>query len=182
MSRPATHLLWILCLFAGAVPFLDGGCRKKAPPATISRQDMIAERADALRQALVTWFECEECTNRELEAVVAFGPPAVPSLAATLRQGPSPAMLEKARGHLQETYQQLKAYERTHPQNKVTQDEAGYVSVYLENFDALYRVRAAKALGAIGGPDAKQALAQAKDLKLREDVARAAQAALQSAK
>src|SRR5262245_53778408 len=57
------------------------------------------DRAGA-RRAMVAYFDCDECTDGELSALVAFGPAIVPSLAATLRRGPSPSSREILRGNL----------------------------------------------------------------------------------
>lgn len=48
--------------------------------------------------------------------------------------------------------------------------EEQFVASYAENYVASYRVRAALALGIIGGADARQALEAASRMPMREDV------------
>jgi hypothetical protein len=122
-----------------------------------SQKPVVADPARA-RQTLVEWLECEECTEGQLEAVVSYRQSVVPSLAATLREGPPPASIERLRLHLAATYRQLKDYERTHPESKVSMTEEQYLQTYIGNYVALYKVRAAIALGRIGGAQATEAL------------------------
>jgi len=44
------------------------------------------------------------------------------------------------------------------------------VRYYMGNFEAMYRVRAAQALAAIGGPAARDAIRQSMEIEKREDV------------
>lgn len=129
-----------------------------------------AERAADARRAVAAWLECGDCTDGELQAVATFGEAVVPSLAASLRDGPAPARRELLRRHLMRTYEQLKG------RTKLTQEQ--YVERSTENYIAHYRVRAAEALGVIGGPHAKQALEDAVVEPYRDDVKRSIRAAL----
>ena len=146
------------------------------PPATASAQLSPEQAADARRQ-IVAWLECEECESGELEAVVKLGETAVPTLAATLREGPSPATREKVRLHLVDTYANLRKQARA--ESKVDMSEDAYVKMYMDNYDALYRVRSAQALAAIGGAGAQRALEAAKGYTLREDAREAVNQSLQ---
>ena len=128
------------------------------------------EQAAEARRTVVAWLECEECDEKELEAVVKLGPIIIPSLIAALRQGPSPANREVYRRHLVKTYRDLKSYQKTHPESKVTIQEEEYVKTYLDNYQALYQVHAATALGAIGGANTRKALEEALRSPLRDDV------------
>jgi HEAT repeat protein len=128
------------------------------------------ERAAEIRSIIVAWLECDECSEGELAAVVKLGQAAVPSLAASLRDGPSPARREQLRRHLEESHARLKDRSRT--------SAAVYVPRYTENLVALYRVRAARALSAIGGPVARQALEDALGQPYRDDVRQSIKAAL----
>src|SRR5262245_31805690 len=137
------------------------------------------EQSAAARHALLAWFEGEECTANELERVVGYGEAVVPNLAATLHGGLSPSKREEVRQHLQETYQALAAYAKEHKDSSLPKDaslqisEKDYVDTYLDNAEALYRLRAATALGRIGTPAARQALERSLELeKLRPDVRR----------
>ena len=78
------------------------------------------------------------------------------------------------REHLITTYKKLKVYEKTHPEAKISMtQEQQYVKTYLENYDALYRVRSATALRTLGGPQSREALERASKLPLREDTKQA---------
>lgn len=57
-----------------------------------------------------------------------------------------------------------------------------HVKTYMDNYVALYQVRAATALGTIGGPEAKSALEEASLKPLREDVNKAVKASLEKMK
>jgi len=144
------------------------GCPSKPKPP--EKPELTPEQAAEARRTIVNWLECEECTEGELEAVVRLGELAVPSLSASLLGGPSQASLEILRRHLVTTYQDLKEYEKTHPEAKVPTSEDEYVKIYLDNYVALYQIRAAKALAAIGGSEAKKALKESQQLPLRDDV------------
>lgn len=133
-------------------------------------QEAPPDQALALRQAVTAWLECEECTEGQLEAVAKFGEFAVPSLAAALERGPSPASLERLQLHLERNYAELSVYAEKHDEVKIDVKLEEYVKIYLENYSANHRARAAEALGKIGGESAKSRLEAASKLKLRADV------------
>lgn len=151
-------------------------CRKGGGPV------LPPEQAAQARRVIVNYLECEECKVEQIEAVIKLGQIAVPTLVATLREGPPRTNLEVFRRHLIARYRELKEYERTHPQVKVPGTEEQYVASYIDNYVALYRVRSATALGTIGGADARQALEEASRLSLRKDVQEAVKASLQKMK
>lgn len=130
-----------------------------------------------LREDLVAWFECEECDAGQLEAVLSHGEVAVPTLVATLEGGPSPAVRERYRRSLEKSWERIEAYRSAHPGTKRGIGREDYVNLYLGNFEALYRVRAARALGTIRSGDALEALRRAEGSTTREDVMRAVRAA-----
>jgi hypothetical protein len=140
------------------------------------------EEATQIRQAIVTYLECEECMDGESEAVVKLGRKAVPTLAAALSEGPSNVQLELLRRHITTTYRKLKEYELTHPETRPLQSEEFYVKLYTNNYVALHQSRAAMALGAIGGAEAKRALEEATRMSLRADVQAAVKASLEKMK
>ena len=152
------------------VAFTVVACGSEGPQPQVSEpaRQVSPEEAANARRTIVEWFECEECESGELEAVVKLGQTAVPTLAATLRDGPSPAARETLRMHLVDSYEQLR--KQTGPESKVDMSEEQYVKTYMDNYEALYRVRAAQALSAIGGADAQRALESANDYDLRDDV------------
>lgn len=172
--------LLALCMAASGCPRRGAG--PNSNQGNVNQTTLPPEQSTQARRTIVTYLECEECEEGELEAVMKLGQYAVPTLAATLREGPSPASRELLRRQLLDTYQKLKEYERTHPNAKVSQSEEEYVKTYAENYVALYQSRAATALGAIGGPDARKALEGASQLSLRDDVKAAIKAALDKAR
>jgi hypothetical protein len=137
------------------------------------------QEAEAARHTIVAWLECEECTSGELKAVVALGTVAVPTLAAVLREGPSPASLETYRLRLLQAYDEMAAYLKKRPNEKpLTLSKQQYVDVYFSNYIALHKVRAAEGLARIGGTASRKALDVAKDDPNRDDVRGAIRKAL----
>src|SRR5688572_13230850 len=108
----------ILVLLAGTA----SACTRTNVQQTGQTQ-LSPEQALTLRKTIMTYLECEECEQGELEAVVKLGQTAVPTLSATLRDGPSDANRELLRRQLSDTYKRLKEYEKTHPDSKVSQSE-----------------------------------------------------------
>jgi len=164
----------ILSLAAAVLLSCQGGPKEQDK----GQKEMSPEKAAMLRRALMEWFEAEEATEGQLERVLTYGDDAVPSLAAALHRGPSPAQREQLRLHLVENYGRLQEYGRTHPEAKLDMTEAAYVQTYLDNYDALYRVRGATALGRIGTPAALEALRASEKDKVRDDVRGAVRTAL----
>jgi hypothetical protein len=119
---------------------------------------------------MVAYFECEDCLDGERDALIRLGPVIVPSLAASLRGGPPPASRETLRAHLVDTYAELRTYSLTHPDNASDWSEEQYVRYFAENYVVQYQTRAARALAAIGGPEARAALRQALALPLNTTV------------
>lgn len=118
----------------------------------------------ALQDPIVEWFDCVECTAQQLAAVKALGDTAVPDLRNTLMTGPNDERIEAERRRLRKAFQSMKEYERSHPQNAVNGTEQDYINAYLPAFTMRNRVRAARALGAIGTPAARKALEDAQKL------------------
>ena len=117
------------------------------------------------------WLECTECNAGELQAVVKLGQPAIPRLAPSLLDGPPPAKLQSYEKYLRKMYADMKAYEKTHPKSVVPFTEDEFVKRDMATYTNLYRVRAARALGEIGGPEAASVLDQALKLPLDPSVA-----------
>jgi len=165
MKNVTLRFALVLVVLTAAV-----GCKSAVSP-TEESSKFSPEQAVAARQALVAWFECEECSSGELEAVTKLGQSAIPSLAATLRAGPSPSSREIQHEHLVQTYREMQVYAKAHPREsniKVSEEE--YVRQYSENYVALYQIRAARALESIGGEQARKALTEALNSSLRDDV------------
>jgi NAD-specific glutamate dehydrogenase len=128
------------------------------------------ERAAESQRRIQDWLLCEECTEGEFAAVVTLGAEAVPSLAATLRGGLSPA----SRARLEEQLGEV--WERGAPAH-LARDE--FIAHHVGNRDALLRVRSARALGRIRTPEALAALREALSLRQRPSVEESIRAALE---
>ena len=120
---------------------------------------------------MLRWLECEECGG-QLDSVVAIGDPAVPALAGYLLNGPPPHRVDSLLVHLGASHAVVAGYHRALDTAGVgtISDSARYVRRYLHNYMATYQSRSAKALGLIGGPDARAALDSALHLPVRSDV------------
>ncbi len=127
-------------------------------------------KASDMRRSLDAWIECDDCKEDAAAVARKWGLAAVPLLAAFLHDGPPPERRELARRHLLKSWQDLKDYEKEHPQFKVPITEDDYVRTYLENLTARYQVGAAAVLAAIGGAQARAALEDSLATPLRADV------------
>jgi hypothetical protein len=133
--------------------------------------DIPASQPQAhFQRTMAAWFECVECRDGELDAVTRLGQAAVPTLAAALRDGPSAARREEARRQSSGFYRRLAHYAQTHPEARLKLSEAEYVELYLGNMVARTQIRAAAALGEIGGSAALGALENARRSADRRDV------------
>lgn len=139
-------------------------------------------RVEAARQALVEWFECEECEEKQLETLLRFRAIIVPSLRAALTEGMGPASEELLRRDLARHYDELLRYAETHPNAKPGSSREEFVEMNVSNYQARYRVRAAQALAAIGGAEAVRALEEGAKRTERRDVAREIETALKRAR
>jgi len=157
-------------LALGAALLLGCPARDGAAPAQ--------QRVASSRERLVAWLECEECGDGELVNVVALGPAVVPTLAAVLRSGMSPAQRAKLTLQLEQRWEERRAYESEHASESRLASREQYVAGHLESRDALYRVRAATALGRIGSDEAIEALRAALSVPQRPSVERAISQAL----
>ncbi|HEV7238947.1 MAG TPA: hypothetical protein VGQ36_06865 [Thermoanaerobaculia bacterium] len=170
-SRPFLCILMLL-LMACTAP------EKREPVSST----MSVEETEVARQALVEWFECEECEEGQLAAVVKYGERMVPSLRASLLEGAAPASEELLRRDLESRYDELVRYAETHPEAKVASSKEEFVAMYIGNLHAQYKTRAAQALSQIGGPTANRALQEGLERADRPDVRATVEAAIKSAK
>lgn len=157
MTGAARRALAALAIPAGLLLSCRHDDRPGAEPARTA-----AAPADA-RTSLVAWLECEECTDEQLAAVVALGPEVVPTLAATLREGLSPASRARLELQLRERHAARVAGAGRHPASEPVLGLERYVAHHVRTRDALHRSRAAVALGRIRTPEARQALREALD-------------------
>lgn len=168
-------MLALIAILLG-LSFLTTKCEKPGKPTNVTPQQAVQ-----IRHTIINYLECEECED-QFESVVKLRELAVPSLAVTLHEGPSQVKLELLRRGLITNYRKLKEYEQTHPEVKVPGTEEQYVKTYLNNYVASYQARAAMALGAIGGLEARRALEEASRMPLRSDVQAAVKASLEKLK
>jgi hypothetical protein len=127
---------------------------------------------------VVAWIECEDECGEPLQAVVELGPEATPLLLQIVTEGPPPERVEAMQQHLTRAYEDLSAYGQTHPEAALTIGQAEYLGLYLGNYTALYQIRSAQALVAIGDPQAAGVLQRALRSSERPDVRAAIQEAL----
>jgi len=113
---------------------------------------------------IIDWLDCVECTPAQLASVSTQRDAVVPALRDILLRGASDHSLAAERQRLSRAYKAMKDYEQRHPQNRVTGTEQDYINRYLPAFELRNRLRAARALGAIGTPTARQALQEAQAL------------------
>lgn len=130
------------------------------------------------RHIIQSWLECDSCDEKELEPVIKLGGKAVGSLKTALIEGPPDGDLALLRSNLRATYQKVKKRADAAGKPSPTQTEEAFVNTYENNYVSLYRIRAATALGAIGGEQARQALDEANKQRYRKDVDRSISAAL----
>jgi hypothetical protein len=108
------------------------------------------------RNSILSWLECEECVDGELERVARLAKKegaAVDTLGEDLLGGPSTTRRSNVRQQIDSSYEEDAAYARS-TGSQLPGMRSKYVEHYLDNYINLYRVRAARALAEIGGPKA----------------------------
>jgi hypothetical protein len=139
-----------------------------------------AESEQAVR-AIAAWLNSDDHDARRLAPLKKYGQAMVPSLIAALDAGPSSARREFARRSLETQYETLAAYSVSDSKFRM-RSKADFVQHYMGNFETLYRIRAAQALGAIGSSEARTALEAAAGKAGREDLRKELQRALKGIK
>lgn len=151
-----------------------------ASPATVLAQPKVvlgsAESEQAVR-ALAAWLNSGDFDARRLTPLKKYGQAVVPSLIAALDAGPSSARRELARRSLETQYETLAKYSQSGSKFQLD-SKADFVQRYMGNLETLYRIRAAQALAAIGGSEAKTGLEAAAGRAGREDLRKEIQRAL----
>jgi len=133
-------------------------------------QSSPEERILAIHRIILSWLHCEECTSAQLMAVVQLGPKAVPYLTSALQDGPTLIEQVSLRRFLQRRYAELQKYVSSHTDASLPMTEKEYISFHTSQLTTQYQVRAATALGAIGGPSAIQALKLSANQELSREV------------
>ncbi len=134
------------------------GCERGTEGSTVISQETV-------EGTVFRWFECEECQDGELNAVVDLGERAIEYLAEIYLNAPSrelviPEFEAVVRRNFQKSYRDLQAAIVANPDfagDPMTEDE--YVQLYVDNLNVRYRARAEIALREIGGPEADAVLA-----------------------
>jgi hypothetical protein len=140
--------------------------------ALLSGSACTPDTPSALPDARVMrWMQCQECRSGELDSVVTMGPAAVTDLRRLLLDGPPLEFVTRVDSALRAPLSPLPGVPAVAP--------APVTAIVLEDFRSMYRVRAAQALGAIGGSDARLALCEGRGAGFtRPDVHAAILAAL----
>lgn len=139
------------------------------------------KQTEQATRALATWLESDDFDPGRLEPLTRHGQRVVPSLIAALERGPSSAKREVVRRSLEADYDGLAERARS-DQARRLRSKSQFIEHYQANFDALYRIRAAQALSAIGGPSARRALEGSLEKATRDDVRTAIRQALKEIK
>ena len=141
-------------------------------------------------EVLINWFECIECEESQLINVKELGAPVVPILIQILNEGLPIARKIELINITEETYEGLVL--QVNELNELSADDETlsliskeeFVKVGISRFDTIYRIKAALALGEIGGNEAIDALDNAmknnSNLEVEHAIARALIQALNS--
>ena len=162
----SNYRIKILMALIIAITISIVGCKGNEPADNI----LTPEQSEKVTLTMIEWLECEECTEDQLSAVVKNAKVLRPMLISTLKKGAAPASRELLRIELEKRYDEITEYSKTHPGTELKSTKKEFVELYLGKFDAQYRTRAATALGAIGGKNAKEALQEALKKANRDDV------------
>lgn len=110
------------------------------------------------------WLQCDECSDGELEAVVAVGKHAVGPLAIALRDGPSARQIQNVRARAQSDFEAARRFREGHAG---APDVAGsvldadsFLTRYVAAYVDLFRERGLIGLSAIGTPAARDSIHQ----------------------
>lgn len=135
-------------------------------------------------EKVAIWLHCEECTDGEIDSVMALGASAIAHLETALLAGPPDSLRAYLRTRSEAAFQMLRQYASSHGVQSMPVTEGAYTGHFVDNYVALYQIRAAYALGRLGGVDAQLALNMATDSAAagvyRSDVASAIDEARQN--
>jgi hypothetical protein len=117
--------------------------------------------SSAERATIDAWLLCRECSDHELDSVRALGArersATIDALSADLLTGPSLTHRNHIRQQLIRTHAAITSWASSHGV-AVPMTQTDYVAMYLSNFVAVSKIRAAYALGRPGGLDTKHPL------------------------
>jgi hypothetical protein len=141
-----------------------------ACPQVGNNQATIAQGGN-VRETIDAWLLCQECTDGELDSLVALEtllPGAtVDNLSTDLLAGPSSTRRTNIEQQLAGSFAEDSAYDVAEGVTP-TLSSVDYIQIYRGNYVAVYRSRAAIALGRIGGARAGAALDSAVAGQLRQ--------------
>lgn len=129
---------------------------------------------------LARWLE-QDCEEVNLTALTRYKQAIVPDLIAALEKGAPAEKRELVRQGAEASYKDLFEQSQRKRERPLASGRDAYVKRDMDNFEGQYRARAAQALAAIGGADARNALesilakARRDEVPVREDVRRAIQ-------
>ena len=157
-SPAARWLLRALALAAASAAATCSQCRL-APT-----EDAVVDR----------WLECEECSDGELQAVLALGShkrwATVSRLATDLLHGPDAPRAAHFEHRLFQAHASDSLYAAVHMVLRPVPSWIAYRQEFADNFEATDRIRAAIAVAKVGGWYARWQLRRAAALPLRADV------------
>lgn len=111
------------------------------------------------QNAISCYMQCIECSDGELDALLSLNKLKMTYyLEKILRYGPSGTEREVYRQKVLATYADIEAYQKTQQAPLKIMDKVTYERYYLKSFDNLYRLRALKALRAMGISEAEDAI------------------------
>ena len=160
MSKRAKNIL-ILAAVIGA-PVLWGCTGDTVTSSHEPAADSLNDRQ--VQRIIIYWLDCDDCTDREFESVIALGNRAVDFLGQVYHSDPEdgvvvPGLHEQVISGLRATYRRLSmAQERNPDYAGARVSEQEYIDRNLERLNARYQSRAESALRAIGTPDAEAVL------------------------
>ena len=147
---PGDRRMWLVLVAMMIVP----ACR--SPEALTVREEALVD----------SYLNCIECIDGELDSLravaVRFPAATRTRLFARLRDGPSPTQLATATTQTRQAWKVVAKYWTGHggpPAGSL--GEAAYLDVYLGNYQALVRSRAAAGLARIGGAGVRDSLTSA---------------------
>ncbi len=113
---------------------------------------------DEQRAQIQAWLECDDCLSGELDSVVKMGSRAIPTLAAYLSDGPPSDRLQALRKYLETVHRQLSLLSTDSAGSPYLPTRRAFVSEYMAKYTEMYQIRAATAIGEIGGKKARRTL------------------------
>ena len=116
--------------------------------------------------AITAWLESDD---EDMAAVLRVGNRALPFLDVGLDSGPSSTGERSYKDFLGRRYDGLVAYSENHPRSKPASPRAAFIERYWRTYRLSHQTNAARALGGIATPEARQVLEDALRLPGQND-------------